>query len=145
MSTPSNTQDDRPDELELVRDVLDEQLVDESNVPIGRVDGIVLVLDDDAPNTPPRVEGLESGITVAARRVNQRLAEWTAAVGRRIGLRRGQPVWLEWSAVKSFGIELKADASAQKPEALRWETWLRDRVVRHVPSVKPEPKESKDD
>jgi hypothetical protein len=144
MSETVNTQEDQPHDLELVRDVLDKQLVDGSHDPLGRVDGIVLVVDDEAPNTPPRVESLESGITVAARRVNQTLAEWTRAIGRRIGLRGGEPVRFDWSAVKSVGIELTVDRAAQKPEALRWEEWLHTRVTRHLPSIKPEPKKSDD-
>jgi hypothetical protein len=138
----SNLMKAQPDqEIELVRDVLDKQLVDASHDPLGRVDGIVLVLDDATPNTPPRVATIESGITVLARRLHPTLFEWTRAIAHRIGLRRGQPVRINWSQVKSFGIELEVDAAAQKPAALRWEEWLHDRVTRHVPSIKPEPKE----
>jgi hypothetical protein len=144
MSKTSEAEQNQSDELELVRDVLDKQLVDESHDPIGRVDGIVLVLDDAASNTPPRVATLESGITVSARRVNRTLAEWTRAIARRVGLRRGQPVRINWSRVKTFGIELEIDAAAHKPAALRWEAWLYQHVTRHVPSIKPEPKQSKD-
>src|SRR5437868_1615512 len=116
------TEPNQPDNLELVRDVLDKQLVDHNHDPLGRADGIVLIIDDD--HSPPRVATIESGGGVLARRLHPRLGEWVESLGARFGLRRGRPVRIRWSAVTKVGIELEVDVDAQASDALRWEQWL---------------------
>ena len=59
--------------LELVRDVLDTQIVDADETKMGRADGIVLAIDGDGP---PRVDHLELGFAVLARRLHPRLEQW---------------------------------------------------------------------
>src|SRR5438094_10064281 len=113
-------------ELHLVRDVLDKQLVDRRHDPLGRADGIVLVLEDDSP---PRVATIESGAPVALSRVHPRLGRFASAIGRRFGLRRGSAMRISWAKIKSVGIELEVDLDAQRSAALRWEHWLFQHVT----------------
>ena len=47
-------------DVDLVRDLLDKQLVDRRHEPMGRVDGVVLTFAD---GEQPRVTSLESGMS----------------------------------------------------------------------------------
>src|SRR3569833_3022295 len=82
------------DTVYLVRDLLDEQLVDRQGNPMGRVDGIVLSI---AEGRAPRVTCVESGMVVAASRVNRLAGRWVRAAARRWGLSRGRAVRIGWN------------------------------------------------
>lgn len=58
--------------MDLVRDVLDVRLVDRNGQGLGRVDGILLRLRDDAP---PQFVAMQVGAVVAARRIHPRAAD----------------------------------------------------------------------
>lgn len=66
--------------MELVRDLLDKQLIDRNGVNTGRVDGIVVELREDGP---PRLVALEAGPAVLAYRVGPRMGRWVT--GSRTG------------------------------------------------------------
>jgi hypothetical protein len=119
--------------MDLVRDVLDKQMVDRKQDPMGRADGIVLLVED---GRRPRVLYIEAGATVLARRLNARLGRWVCRIARRWGLRRGRPTRLDWSKVQSTGIELKIDVDADPLPALAWEHWLREHIVGRLPGGK---------
>ncbi|HVT88440.1 MAG TPA: hypothetical protein VHD56_06275 [Tepidisphaeraceae bacterium] len=123
-----------PSRLELVRDVLDKPLVDRRGKPMGRVDRIVLAIEGDRP---PRVARMEIGVTVLADRISTRLGKWIQRLGARLGLHRGKPVRIQWSKLKSIGIELQLDTDAERSPALAWERWLRARVTQRIPGIKP--------
>jgi hypothetical protein len=123
-----------PNEIHLVRDVLDKQIVDPKRHPLGRADGLVLIVEDDQP---PRLETIESGIPILARRISRRLGRWTRALGRRFGLRRGAPLRISFSRLKSTGIELQMQLDAEHSLATRWDQWLFQHITRHIPSLKP--------
>jgi hypothetical protein len=125
-------------ELYLVRDLLDDQLVDRNHDPMGRVDGLILCVSE---GRPPRVAWIESGIPLLAGRVHRRLGRWARAIARRWGLRHGRPARFPWAKVMRVGIETDLDLKADETPALAWEQWLLARVVRHIPSLKPKNKE----
>jgi hypothetical protein len=62
--------------LDLVRDILDVQLIDKKKCRIGRADGVLL---DMRSGRAPRVAALEIGAVTLARRVHPRLARWLRA------------------------------------------------------------------
>jgi hypothetical protein len=117
--------------LALMRDVLDKQLLDRDGKPVGRVDGIILVLGSST--TPPRVTQIEAGITTLAKRVQPRLADWCRSIARKWGLRRGRSVRIAWAKIELIEKELKLDLTAERSELLVWERWLRDHVIRRIP------------
>jgi hypothetical protein len=125
-------------ELHLVRDLLDTQLVDNRHDPLGRADGVILTVVE---GHQPRVACIEIGVTVASGRVSRRIGMWVRALARRWGLRRGRPTRVPWSRVKKVAIETELDLLADQTPALAWENWLRERVVRRIPSLKPKNKE----
>src|ERR687888_2068991 len=117
--------------LRLIRDVLDKLLVDRDGVPLGRVDGIVLVVG--GKDSCPRVAQIETGLATLARRLNARFARALHWSIRNVGLRWRRPVRIPWSNVESLGKELKLDVSAKNSRLLERERWLRDHIIRHIP------------
>jgi sporulation protein YlmC with PRC-barrel domain len=121
----------KPQKLHLIRDVLDKLLVDRDNVPLGRVDGIVLHLRGE--QTQPRVVQIECGMVTLWRRLSIRWADRTYRIGRRLGLRRRRPVRVDWSKIDNVGRELTLDVLAKHSPLLAGERWLLERVIRHIP------------
>jgi hypothetical protein len=117
-------------EVRLVRDVLDKQLVDWHHEPLGRVDGIVLLVGPDGRG---RVARLRSSPTVLADRLGRRIGRWVRSAARRWGVRRGRPVRIDWPKVKSAGIEVELNLDARETPALALEYWLREKVICHIP------------
>jgi hypothetical protein len=109
----------------LVRDVLDNRLLDRRKRKMGRVDGVVLSV---APGEQPRVTHLEIGGVTLARRVHPRLARWLA--------RRGRPPYrIPWARVRDVGIDVTVDVDAEKTPALAWERWIREKVIGRIPGA----------
>lgn len=118
------------DRVHLVRDVLDNQLVDREGCPMGKVDGIVLVLREGGP---PRLAYLEVGVSTLARRISARLGRFAERVGRRWGVRGGEPFRIPWAKVRGVGIDVGVDVDARETPAMEWEKWLKERVVSRIP------------
>lgn len=117
--------------LDLARDVLDKQLVDREGTKMGRIDGLVLELRGDAP---PRVDTLELGFVVLARRVHPRVEGWVERLRRRFSVRKTARQRVPWSQViEVTQHEVRLDLEALKTPAFDWERWFRDHVVAKVP------------
>jgi hypothetical protein len=119
--------------LDLIRDVLDTQVVDREDTKMGRVDGIVLELRE---GQPPRIEAIEMGFVVLARRLHPRLGDWFLRLRRRVHIRRQACYSVPWSRVLDvtpFCVQL--DVEAAETPAFDWEHWLRDHVIAHLPGV----------
>jgi sporulation protein YlmC with PRC-barrel domain len=122
-----------PPQIDLVRDVLDKQLIDRDGKRMGKVDGLVLAIDADGR---PRVVRIECGFVVLAGRFARRLERIVRLIGQKFGVRKGRAMRIAWSKVKSVGIEVKVDLDAQDTDALAWENWLHRHVTRHLPSLR---------
>ena len=120
-----------PDDLELARDVLDKQVVDREETKMGRVDGLVLELRE---GKPPRIDHLEMGGVVLARRLSPRLERWVDWWRRRFGVRKVARYKAPWPAVLELtSYHLKLDVAALDTPTFDWERWLRDHVIEHIP------------
>src|ERR1043166_7485159 len=117
--------------LRLIRDVLDKLLVDRDGVPLGRVDGIVLIIGGE--NSCPRVAQIESGIATLARRLNARFARALHRIVNKIGFGWRRPIRIAWSEIESLGKEVKLDVRAESSRLLERERWVRDHVIRRIP------------
>jgi hypothetical protein len=93
----------KPVALALVHDVLDAQVLDRNDEPIGKVDGIALELRGGAP---PRVAYLEIDAANAWRRLGERFGRWARAAVRRWG---GAPRRFTWQEVVEVTIHVKVD------------------------------------
>lgn len=105
--------------MRLIRDVLDNQLVDRKKVKIGKADGIVIEVRE---NGPPKILSIETGILTKARRIHPALAAWLG--------RWSSPYRIGWSQVRDVGIDIDVDIDAEKTPLLRVEKRLRKVVMR---------------
>ena len=121
-----------PQELDLVRDVLDEQLLDRDGERMGKADSIVIAIDGD---NQPRVLRIECGFAALAGRIHPRLEKICRAIGRRFGVRRGRTIRIGWSKIIGVGIDVTLDLHADDTEALAWERWLYRRIIRNIPTI----------
>jgi hypothetical protein len=122
--------------LGLVRDVLDKQLVDREDIDMGRADGVILEVRDGAP---PRIDHLELGFVVLARRFHPRVERWLEAIRERWSVRRSARQIVPWSKVIEVDQHhVKLDLEAGKTPAFDWERWLRKNIVTKLPGGQPE-------
>ena len=121
----------KPEKLQLIRDVLDKLLVDREKVPLGRVDGIVLLVNGE--HVQPRVVQIESGITTLAQRLSTRWARRAHRISCRFGLRWKRAVCIDWSKIDGIGRELMLNVRAKDSPLLTRERWLHDHIIRHIP------------
>jgi hypothetical protein len=116
--------------VRLVRDILDNQLIDVTNQNAGKVDGIVIELRDGEPAV---VRYVEVGPITLARRLNRRLGEWVARFDARFGEGRGMPIRIPISRVVLDSPSLRVDLNADGTPLMALERWLRRKVVDRVP------------
>ena len=121
-------------ELELVRDVLDKELIDCKETNMGRVDGVVL----DVGDGPPRIDRFELGFVVLARRVHPRLEQLVMWL-RRWSVRKSARYGIPWEKVLDVTPDhIQVDLEAMKTPAFDWERWMRKHIVEKLPGGKEE-------
>ena len=76
---------DVTEDLEIVRDILDQQVVDRDGEEMGRVDGLRLEIRE---GKAPRIHSIEMGGVALARRVHPGLETWVDGWRRRFGIRK---------------------------------------------------------
>jgi hypothetical protein len=119
--------------VELVRDVLDKQIIAADHVKAGKVDGIIVAL---RKGRAPRVIALELGTATIAMRISRRLGRWVAWMEERLGITKGERIRILFEHVTTTGIDVEIDIDAKKTGALKWEYWLRDRVIGVIPGAR---------
>lgn len=118
------------DKVHLICDILDNQLLDKKKRPMGKVDGVVIVLRKDKP---PRLAYLETGMGTLAHRLSKRLGRFAERVGRKWGVRHGKPFRIPWAKVRHEGIDVEVDLDADETPVMNWEKWLNRRIVGRIP------------
>ncbi|MEH2208399.1 MAG: hypothetical protein V7K53_30720 [Nostoc sp.] len=118
--------------MNIIRDVLDNQLVDSDRRHLGKVDGIVIELRD---GEPPRLLYIETGMTTLARRIHPRLGRWVAAIESSWGAKQSEPFRIPWSKVRDVGIDVEVEIEADKTPALAYEKWLREHIIGRIPGA----------
>jgi hypothetical protein len=119
--------------MNIIRDVLDNQLVDRQGRPIGRVDGIIAVGEVGAQ---PRVAFIEVGVPTALRRINRALGDLAERWLTRFGPDGPAVRRVPWNAIKDVGIDVDLDIDADEQKMLAWEHWARDKLVARVPLMR---------
>ena len=114
----------------LVRELLDNQLVDAEKRNIGRIDGIVIHV---ARGKQPRVTHLESGALVLARRLGPRWERFAAFMTRHFGVRKNPVFRVPWTKVTKAGIDVHVEIDGMKSDAWAWEHWLDDHLIGRLP------------
>ena len=117
--------------MDLIRDCLDKQLDDRNQRRMGRVDGIVLEVED---GRQPRVAYVEVGVKTVLKRLSPRLAEVIAGWLKKFGITT-EPYRIAWGKVKVGLNTVEADVEAEQTPALEWELWLRKKVIGRIPGA----------
>jgi hypothetical protein len=112
-------------------EILDQQLFDREERPMGMVDGLVLAVRD---GRPPKVTHLLTGGVTLARRLSPPIRGLVLWFARRYGVRRGEPYRIPWSAVRDVGVSITVDLDARETPALYWEDRV-GRFVRRLPGA----------
>jgi hypothetical protein len=115
--------------MDLVRDCLDEYLVDRNNRPMGRVDGIILEFE---PGRQPRVVYIELGSITLADRLSGRLSSF---ISRMVKRKSSDCYRIPWNKLHIGLNEVTADVEAEKTPALEWELWLRKKIIGRIPGA----------
>ena len=117
--------------MRLAAELLDKQLIDRRGEPCGKVDGIVLRIDDG----PPRVVALEVGCVTVARRLGARCERWARRlVDRAAGRIRGA-YRIPWHRIVRIGKDVHVDLDASRTAMMRAERWLRAHFIRLIPGA----------
>ena len=117
--------------LRLVHDVLDRQITDVAGRKSGRVDGLVIHVKE---GQQPRVDYIDVGTTVVARRISVRLAGWYELLRAKFIKNPAPPFQIPWRSVTKIsrtGVETSIDSS--QSDVFRLERWLRDHVIGPIP------------
>ena len=118
--------------IDLMRDVLDKQLIDLNGRKMGKADGIVIEL---RKGEPPRLAFIEVGIVTEARRIHRRLERWAFALRRKLGESESESFRIPWSKVVLTGVDITVGLDSEKTPALALERWLRRKVIGKIPGA----------
>ncbi|RWM24634.1 hypothetical protein [Mesorhizobium sp.] len=119
--------------MQLLRDILDKQVVDREQVKVGKVDGLVAELRQ---GKPPRVVAVELGSIALARRCGARPGRWAVwLVARLSGKRQARPHRIAWNKVRDIGVDIEFDIDVRRTKIFAWQNWLRDHVVDRIPGA----------
>jgi hypothetical protein len=118
--------------VNLVRDVLDQQLIDREGRHAGKVDGIGIEIRDGGP---PRVAYLDMGTDVLARRISPRVERWLQGWRKRLGRKPLEPFRVPWSKVTKVELSVEADFDAAREGADHVERWLAEHVIGRIPGA----------
>ena len=117
--------------MDLVRDLLDKQVVDRNGLELGRVDSIVLELRDDGSAV---VTGIEVGLIAVARRLHPLLGRCARAIEMILGLDGNRPVRIAFSKIIGFDKDIKVDLASTDTPVTELERSAR-RIVSSIPGA----------
>jgi hypothetical protein len=108
--------------IELIRDLLDMEVVDRHGRAMGRVDSIVIAL---RPNRPPQVSAVEIGPAVLAYRVRPVLGRLMSAVEHALDIDAGRPLRIRFGDILGIHNHIKVDHAFGETVAATLELRLR--------------------
>lgn len=117
--------------MDLIRDCLDKQIEDRFKRRMGRIDGIILELEQ---GRAPRVAYVELGVTTLMNRVSRRLGKAVVRFLKNFDIPI-DPYQIAWGKLKVGLNTIRADVEAEKTPALQWELWLRKKVIGRIPGA----------
>lgn len=118
--------------VHLAHDVLDAQLVDRVQEKIGRVDQLLLELEE---GRPPRVAMIVIGGSARAERVGR----WFVALRRGLralfGRREDHVSRVPFDKVRRIGDTIELDVEERTLDSEHLERWLKEHVVCRIPGA----------
>lgn len=118
--------------VHLTHDVLDAQLVDRVQEKIGRVDGLLLELEE---GRPPRVATIVIGGGARAERVGRWFVALRRALRAVFGQREEHVSRIPFAKVRRIGDTIELDVDEQTLESEHLERWLKEHVVCRIPGA----------
>jgi sporulation protein YlmC with PRC-barrel domain len=119
------------DDVDIVRDVLDKEVVDRNGRLLGRVDGVIL----DIHATGARVAALEIGLIAVAQRVHPFVGRCAKAIETVLGIAPGRPVRIPFDKVIAIETNVKVDLAAKDTPVLAFEELVQP-LVNAIPGAK---------
>ena len=116
--------------MDLVRDVLDQKLLDREDCEMGRIDGLVMQVGE---RSQPRITHIQIGGTTPWMRLHPLFASWSSRLAQMWGPKRKDPVRIPWSRVMTIGREIKLDVRARETGAIDWEIWIARHIIERIP------------
>jgi hypothetical protein len=117
--------------MDLIRDCLDKPLEDRNHRRMGRVDGIILELEEDRP---PRVAYIELGVKQLLDRLSVRVGNLFARLAKRFDV-ESKPYRIPFGKLHVGLNTVRVDVDAEKTPALEWELWLREKIIGRIPGA----------
>ena len=117
--------------LHLSHDVIDSQLVDRHREKIGRIDELLLELEE---GKPPRVATIVIGGRARARRVGGWMVACHRAVHALFGQHEEHESHVPFDAVRSIADTIELDVEGDALESMHLERWLATRVIGRIPA-----------
>jgi hypothetical protein len=118
--------------LHLSHDVIDSQLVDRHKEKIGRVDELLLELEE---GKPPRVAMIVIGGRARARRVGGWMVALHRALHALLGRREEHESRVPFDAVRCVADTIELDVDANELDAMHVEYWLGRHVICRIPGA----------
>jgi sporulation protein YlmC with PRC-barrel domain len=116
--------------MDLVRDVMDQKLLDREDCEMGRVDGLVMEIGE---HSQPRITHIQIGGTTPWMRLHPAFARLSARLARMWGPKRTEPVRIPWSRVMTVGRDIKLDVRVRETGAIDWEIWIARHIIERIP------------
>jgi sporulation protein YlmC with PRC-barrel domain len=116
--------------MDLVRDVMDQKLLDREDCEMGRVDGLVMQIGE---RSQPRITHIQIGGTTLWMRLHPAFARLSAKLARTWGPKRADPVRIPWSRVMTVGRDIKLDVRVRETGAIDWEIWIARHIIERIP------------
>lgn len=113
-----------------VRDLLDNQVVDSKGRKVGKVDGIIVEIEE---GKQPRITHIEMGTVTLARRLSLRLGRWMYVFQQLVGINTHDPYRIRWSKFKKVGVDIQLDESASGGPLLAWSEWIDKKIIKRLP------------
>jgi len=123
--------------LRLSHDVIDAQLVDRHQEKIGRVDELLLELEE---GKPPRVVTIVTGGAARARRVGRWMLACHRAVHALFGQREERESRIPFDAVRSIADTIQLHVEGDSLDSMHLERWLATHVICRIPGASGERK-----
>lgn len=110
--------------MDVVRDLLDKQVLDRNGLEMGRVDSVIVEMRDDGSAV---ISAIEIGLISFAERLSPSIGRLARAMETVLGVERDRPVRIPFSKIISLEKDVKVDlAAAETPvtalerRARRW-------------------------
>ena len=117
--------------MDLVRDLLDKQVVDRNGREIGRVDSVIFDVRGDGTAV---VGAIEVGLITCAARLHPFLGRCARAIETILALDPQRPVRIAMSQIIDFDKDVKVDLAATDTPVVQVEQRAR-RIVSSIPGV----------